>query len=324
MRTKPDCKCSKRKLIFAYLDDTLDHEKKKGLEEHLKECEDCRRVYDKSKELLELLEETEFNPYIINRECLDIEDLASYAFNDIKEAEKANVEKHIFSCDHCLYEIINLWASEESIPDELVYTPLLNTNLQEVIPETVPFKPKSSKDSLVEKIIERISAWIDLIKGIQAPPLQHAWLTEEAETTTEPSPLEIKKKLISLSIKPDTKGSYSILPYPDEILLCNDAGDYKNLWKFVGNTENYWGGCILTDDYTPETFPAQQIKQRIFYKVTSDNYKKAIIGISSKKEEIEEFVCRLQEYSTLPEKSFEKLLNIVVLIISLETGSKNA
>lgn len=324
MRTKPNCKCSKRELIFAYLDDALNPKGKKSLEEHLKECEDCRRVYDKSKELLVLLKETEFNPDTVAKECLDTEDLASYAFDEIKETEKANMEKHIFSCDHCLYEIINLRAYEESIPDELVYTPLINTDLQEAIPDVVPFKSGSPKNSWVEIIFERIPAWIDWAKGIQAPPLRYVWLSKEAETTTEPICLEIKKKLISLSIKPNSEGLYSILPYPDELLLCNDAGDYRNLWRFVGNTENYWGGCMLTGDCTPEIFSAQQIKKRIFHEVESNKYKTAIIGISSKKEEIEEFVCRLQECSTLPEKRFEKLLNIVVLIISLETGNENA
>lgn len=324
MRTKPNCKCSKRELIFAYLDDALDHKGKKSLEEHLKECEDCRKVYDKSKELLVLLKETEFNPDTITKECLDIEDLASYAFNEIKEAEKANMEKHIFFCAHCLYEIINLRAYEESIPDELVYTPLTNTDLQEAIPVVVPFKSESPKNSWIEKIFDRISAWIDWSKGIQAPPLRYVWLSKETETTTEPIHLEIKKKLISLSIKPNSEGLYSILPYPDEILLCDGADDYKNLWRFVGNTENYGGGCIVAENDTFEMIPVQQIKKRIFYEVTSGNYKTAIIGISSKKEEIEEFVCRLQECSTLPEKRFEKLLNIVVLIISFEMGNQNA
>lgn len=187
-----------------------------------------------------------------------------------------------------------------------------------------PIQPEPSKDSLFKKNIESILAWIDRMNGICAPPLSFAWLGEETEIATEQIPLDIKGKFISLSMKPDTSGSYAILPYPDAILLCSNAGDYKNLWKFVGNTENYGGGCMLTDDYTPKIFPAQQIKKRIFHEVESDKYKKAIIGISSKKEDIEEFVCRLQEYLTLPEKRFEKLLNIVVLIISFETGNQNA
>lgn len=137
-----------KELIFTYLEDALAPEEKTKLECHLKDCKDCQRVYDKSKALLEMLEEIKFNPWIVTEECLDIEDLASYAFGEMADKEKEKVDKHILSCDHCLYEIINLRAAEESIPEEPVCKPLpdsmlidyysnaLKMNLQEIIPDS--------------------------------------------------------------------------------------------------------------------------------------------------------------------------------------------
>ncbi|MCC7212117.1 MAG: hypothetical protein E3K40_02385 [Candidatus Brocadia sp.] len=196
-------------------------------------------------------------------------------------------------------------------PKELWNT--LNTLLKKPIP-SIPFE---------DSWIERISEWINRYAVIQAPAL--AWLSEDEERTTEQLLLDIGNKLIKLSLRPNAEGKYPIIPSPNMVLSCNAIEDYKNIWNYVGNTTgNYWGGCLIKEDGKVEEFTVKEIKKRIFHRIEGNIYKTAIIGISSKKGDIEEFVCRLQECSTLPEKSFEKLLNIVVLIISLETDNKNA
>lgn len=196
-------------------------------------------------------------------------------------------------------------------PKELWNT--LNTLLEKPIP-SIPFE---------DSWIERISEWINRYAVIQAPAL--AWLSEEEERTTEQLLLDIGNKLIKLSLRPNAEGKYPIISSPNKVLSCDAMEDYKNIWNYVGNTTgNYWGGCLIKEDDKVEEFTVQEIKKRIFHRIEGNIYKTAILGISSKKEDIKEFVSRLREHPTLPEKSFEKLLNIVVLIISFETGNQNA
>lgn len=117
MINKPD---PYRKRIFEYIEDDLEPEIKKQLESHLKECIDCKKEYSQSKELLDILKSTKFNHHIISKECHNI-DIARYAFNEMTGEEEEETRKHISNCDHCLYEVIIMRLTDESVSNEPVY-----------------------------------------------------------------------------------------------------------------------------------------------------------------------------------------------------------
>lgn len=131
--------------------------------------------------------------------------------------------------------------------------------------------------------------------------------------------IETKTNPINLSIRPNDKGEYPILPAPKFCVGGNIETYETSLWNEISKiTGVYWGGVAITEDDESEKFTPQPIDRRIFHRISGKGYQKAIIGISSDEDQLERFIQKLTEAEPKIDETFDK---IILLIISLERGN---
>lgn len=141
----------------------------------------------------------------------------------------------------------------------------------------------------------------------------------------QPRKLEFNNNPIHLSLKLNPKGEYIILSSlaSKRVIQCDNEKDYKNLWKYVVDTKNnYWNGCFITKDNKMDATFVQRIENPILTRKES-KYKKAIIGISTEKELLEEFIQFVQKLPDMISEGKGPVLDsfvrkIIILVISLE------
>lgn len=176
--------------------------------------------------------------------------------------------------------------------------------------------------------LKRQPIWLsELIESIIAalrptPTMEALSVPTRGEEEAEIETVSLRKNNLKITVYPNAIGEYPLLPTPALIADSDDALLYSYLYNYIARIKQiYCGGILIKEDEKEELSIVELgATRKQFHKVQEGTYQKALIGISSHRDQVEQFIEQSISFMKEEEniQKVVKSLNMILVIFSFE------
>lgn len=231
-------------------------------------------------------------------ECSEGQNAIAYALGELAAKERMKVRSHILECRSCADIVTEINYTEAIVKEkESVEVEADEKIIKNILARLLPHPP------VIRSIVDRVVFIRDYIsKQVDLTALPAA-----ASRPGEEVSIKRMLNLLNLTIHPDSKGIYTILPKSVDKESCDSPRQYAKLFEFIEKTAITWyGGFAIKDNRIVDKYKPCEIRRpmKLLMINKSEGYDSLIIGIAGYEDELKKGIKAAKDNN---EKAVSKL-----------------